>query len=212
MCGRFTIIADVSNLERRWHAVAQQTLLPHYNAAPSQQLPIITNHRAGEIILGRWGLRPGWLRSKSGLINARAESIQERPAFRSALRLRRCLILADGFFEWDQNRQPYYFTLPQHQPFAFAGIWEPPRDPDRDSYPRFAIITTNANATVAPVHDRMPVILSAGEESTWLDAKTQPEKELALLHPYAEPIESRRVSDLINSVQNDTPDIIKPIQ
>ncbi|MFA6197970.1 MAG: SOS response-associated peptidase [Patescibacteria group bacterium] len=211
MCGRFTIVADVKKLEQRWHAIAQRAFLPRYNAAPSQQLPIITNHRAGKIILGCWGLQPSWLRSKSGLINARAESIQERPAFQNALRLRRCLILADGFFEWDQNRQPYYFTLPQHQPFAFAGIWEPARNPDRDSCPTFAIITSNANATVAPVHYRMPVILSPGEESTWLDAKAQPEKELALLRPYAEPIESRRVSNLINSVKNDTPSVIKPI-
>jgi putative SOS response-associated peptidase YedK len=211
MCGRFSIIADVKTLEQRFNAIAQQSFWPHYNAAPSQPLPIITSNQPGVIKTGRWGLQPSWLKSKLGLINARVESVRERPAFRDALAQRRCLVLADGFFEWDYNRQPFYFTLPNKQPFAFAGIWEPTRDASGNTLRTFTIITTIANSIVTRAHNRMPVILEPNEESIWLDPNMLPEKELALLNPYTLPMKSYRVSNLVNSVKNDTPDVIKPI-
>jgi putative SOS response-associated peptidase YedK len=213
MCGRFSIIADIEALEKRWHATAQQPLWPHYNAAPSQQLPIIINDQIKIIQPGVWGLRPSWWHSKAGLINARAESLRERPSFNNALRQRRCLVLADGFFEWQKTngRKPFRFTLPNNHLFAFAGIWEPTRDTAGNTLPSFAIITTNANDTVSRVHNRMPVILEPGAESAWLDHGTPLEKELELLHPFTGKMECVQVSNLVNSVNNDTPDVIRPV-
>ena len=208
MCGRFTIIADVKTLEQRFNAIAQSSLWPHYNAAPSQLLPIITNDQSAVIELGRWGLQPSWLKSKSGLINTRAESIRERPTFRDALARRRCLVLADGFFEWDHQRQPYYFFLPDKQPFALAGIWESAHDSDGNILPTFAIITTEANETVAPIHNRMPVILKPDDESVWLDSKIEPDQELKLLQPYIGDLTLYPISTKVNSVKNDSPDVI----
>jgi putative SOS response-associated peptidase YedK len=212
MCGRFSIITETRELEKRFRAIAQQPLWPHFNAAPTQQLPIITSAQPNVIQLARWGLRPSWWRLKSGLINARAEGLRDQATFRDAWRQRRCLILADGFYEWqkDGHRLPFRFTLPDENPFALAGIWEPFTDGTGQITPSFAIITTNANDTVSAIHNRMPVILQPDEESIWLNPKISPEKELTLLRSYPGPMKSYSVSPKINSVKYDKPDSIKP--
>lgn len=176
MCGRYTIYEEPEVLETRFHATLfdPDTYQPHFNASPSQRLPIIRNDRPNEIVLGFWGFVPSWGYEgtrMSPAINARGETVADSLMFREAFARRRCLVLMNGFYEWERKdgvTTPYYITLQNGAPFACAGIWETPSARTRDA-PRFAILTVGANTLISTIHDRMPVILDEHDERAWLD-------------------------------------------
>ena len=198
MCGRFTMRADPALLAERFQVEAPVELRPRDNVAPTEEILIIVPDRDEEAAGGRvlrparWGLVPHWARDLRGAartINARAETLLERATYRPLLERRRCLIAADGFYEWrpdpDGVRRPLLFTLPGEAPFAFAGLWSSWRDPGRDEWvDTCTIVTTTPNELVAHVHDRMPVILPRAAEERWLDRAVAPEEATTLLRPY----------------------------
>ena len=169
-----------------------------------------------ELAFFSWGLIPSWAKDRkiaSSLINARSETLAEKPAFRTALARRRCLILADGFYEWrkeGQQKLPYYFQLADPRPFAFAGLWTPSAGPGLP--PTCTIITTAPNELLAEIHDRMPAILERADEDRWLDPRvTDPAVLLALLRPLpAERMEAYPVSALVSSPGNEGPELVEP--
>lgn len=223
MCGRYAITTPASALERLFGPLGRLLNLPaHYNAAPTQPLPVIRRDRKGdrEMALARWGLIPSWSKgpdARFSMINARADTVANKPAYRGAFRHRRCLVPADGFFEWQakgkQPKQPWYFTAVDDQPFAFAGLWEDWLGADGSEIDSFAIIVTEANDLVRPVHDRMPVILSAGDYATWLGEDEVPTRELqGLLRPFpAKNMKSWPVSRRVNSSANDDASLLEPV-
>ena len=219
MCGRFTLISSVSDLQFRFgFAMESSELQPRFNIAPTQQVLAVTNDgtRQGEMM--RWGLVPSWAKDiKIGnrMINAVSETAAAKPAFRSAFRHRRCLVLADGFFEWrkeGKKRVPLYFTQKSGEPMAFAGLWESWKSPDGEWVRSCTVLTTAANSFIEPVHNRMPVILSAETEPLWLDPITEEPANLEpLLVPAPEELLSvREVSPVVNNARNEGPGCIAP--
>jgi putative SOS response-associated peptidase YedK len=216
MCGRFSFVAlDNLILERFGVRVRTAIYKARYNCAPTQNLAVITSDTTGELRYFRWGLIPSWAKEASigsKLINARGETITEKPSFRSAFRSRRCLVPATGFFEWkrDTVKVPFNIRLKGGEPFAFAGLWERWTPADGEEVFTFTIITTGPNELMAGIHDRMPVILHPEDEARWLAPGFDPSLT-GLLVPYpAEQMEAYPVSDRVNSVYNDTPDILVP--
>lgn len=218
MCGRFTQSASPQAVANLFRLPIIQDLADRYNVAPSQPVACVRDVGGRELSMLRWGLIPSWAkdpRIASSLINARAETVAEKPAFRSAFRRRRCLIVADGFFEWAKygpRKQPYHFRLRSREPFAFAGLWEAWTDPDGEVIETCSVITTEANAVVAPAHDRMPVILPPEHFDRWLDPEYQRvEGLMPLLQPYPdEPMEAVAVSTKVNSPRNEGPELLEP--
>jgi len=221
MCGRFTQHHDTDAIVDRFGV--QSVLFepePRYNIAPTQPVPVVvTEVSSRERILDafRWGLVPSWAKDPSvgnRMINARAETVAEKPAFRSALTRRRCILPADGFYEWDKaggTRQPYHFHRKDGALFGFAGLWEEWRAPDGSPLRTCTLLTTSANETVGRIHDRMPVILrSAEDESKWLDPEVRrPADLLPLLAPYLDvAMEAVAVSRRVNTPTNDAADLI----
>jgi putative SOS response-associated peptidase YedK len=210
---------DENTIKFRFNAnLGKLELKPRYNASPSQLLPVILNTDPHRVTALAWGLRPGWLKAiskKEGLINVRAETLRERKTFAKDLAERRCLVLADGFYEWRKTgskKVPYRFTLKDGGLFAFAGIWEENTDDEGNPLKTFAVITTEPNELVKQVHNRMPVILQRSAEESWLKANLDPQDALASLVPYpAQLMKSYEVSTLVNRATVDTPDIIKPV-
>ena len=190
-----------------------------YNIAPTQLVPVVRQRSDGtrQISMMRWGLVPAWAKEwGDGLINARAESVNEKPSFRQAFRQRRCIVPASGFYEWkklDQKKIPHYVRKADHMPMPLAGIWELWRSPEGQALESFAILTTTANATVASIHDRMPVILHLDELSLWLDRDLHdPDKLTPLLSSYpAERLEAYPVPTMVNRPSNDGPECIAPL-
>lgn len=216
MCGRYSFFSKDDIVEDRWQAQIKIPLQHHFNAAPSQLLPIILNTDRHSIIPGNWGLIPSWQKKPThGLINARAETLTQKPSFRSAVKKHRCLVLADSFFEWNRKagvKIPYRIMLDNEEPFAFAGIWELYKNLKGITVPSFSIITTPANEMVAPLHDRMPVILPREFEELWIDPSAELEAALTVLKPYpANHMKMYQVSPLVNSYKNETPEVIKQI-
>lgn len=220
MCGRYTQSKDLLTLEIRFGFTSPDTQLrPRYNVAPMQYAPVIVNEGGRRVMrLMRWGLVPFWAKDESlasKLINARAETIAEKPSFRQALAQRRCLVLADGFYEWGKRgRQkiPHYFYLREGEPFAMAGLFEQRLDAAGNDLSTFTIITTEANALLAPVHDRMPVILTPVAEAIWLDPQAGLEALTALLQPLpAQQMAAHEVASAVNSVKNDSGECIEPV-
>ena len=220
MCGRYSLIAEIEQLALRFgfdaYGLEQP---PRYNVAPTQPVLAVRGGERRPASYMRWGLVPSGTRgtpSGAPMINARAETVAERPSFRSALLRRRCLIPADGFYEWrrDSGRRPMRITLASGEPFAFAGLWDTWRDPHGDVVESCTIITTEANELIQPIHDRMPVILPEDVEPFWLDSGMQDGAALtSLLVPYpAEAMTTYEVSTLVNSAANDGPDLIAPAQ
>ncbi len=222
MCGRFTIFADPDRLAERFQAsLPEAGLQPRYNAAPTQQLPVILNEGPPAVQLLQWGLVPFWAKDPSigsRMINARAETLAEKPAFRTALRKRRCLVLADGFYEWmstpeatgrsgqktSGGKQPMRITLASGEPFAMAGLWESWNAPDGSLLRTFTIVTGEPNELVAPIHNRMPAILLPEHEALWLDNAAEPAIWLDILRPYpAARMTAYPVSRRVNFVAND---------
>jgi putative SOS response-associated peptidase YedK len=223
MCGRFTLRTPATVLIEQFdldvRADRQLALFePRYNIAPTQDVVAVRSDSAGVRTASplRWGLLPSWSKgvaSGAPMINARSETLAEKPAFRSAYRSRRCLIPADGFYEWQQaaggakaKKQPFYIHRPDGQPFAFAGLWEHRRDPASElSIESCTIVTTAANKALSELHDRMPVILALNDYSLWLDTKvTEPAQLQHLLSPAPEDeLVADPVSTHVNRVAND---------
>ncbi|TYO74083.1 SOS response-associated peptidase [Rossellomorea marisflavi] len=219
MCGRFSLIESVHELQQQFEFDLSADLQPRFNIAPSQEVfSIISDGKKRRGGMLRWGLVPHWAKeAKIGykMINARAEGINEKPSFREPFRKKRCLIIADGFYEWkkvDDRKQPYRFVMKDGKPFAFAGLWETWRKGDAPLH-TCTIITTTPNALTEDVHDRMPVILKRTDYARWLDPSNQAVDELkSLLVPYpAEEMELYAVSELVNSPKNDVADVLSPL-
>lgn len=220
MCGRFTLTVSGDNLKEALDlGSVPEEVGGRYNIAPTQPVAVVMNGEARDVELLRWGLIPSWAKDTaigSRLINARAETVAEKPAFRAAFAKRRCLVLADGFYEWQREgkrRQPYYFRLREGNPFTFAGLWEQWRDPASGEWLRTCtIITSDANEVVAPVHDRSPVILAPDVRARWLDEDATTAELTRFLRPYpAEAMEGYAVAPLVNSPAHDTPELINSL-
>jgi len=223
MCGRYTVTHPSSDLATELGLeLADDVAIakPRYNVAPTQPVPIILERKTRGARAVRWGLIPSWTTDAKRsplLINARAETVAQKPAFREALKLQRCLVLADGFYEWrmeNGSKQPYYIRLRGGRPFAFAGLWDTWRaKPDGVLVPSCTIITVAPNALVADIHDRMPAILPREAYDRWLSPQvTDPAAVLPMLRAYpAEEMEAFRVSARVGSVQNDDAELIAPL-
>ncbi len=215
MCGRFALYTDAAALARRFKVDVPPELVPRYNVAPSQHIPIVRDERGGrKLAMVRWGLIPHWAKDmKIGYrtINARAETVAEKPAFRNAFRRRRCLVPADGFYEWQavpgsKTKQPWFIALRDRQPMAFAGLWERWQSPEGEAVESCSIIVTNANAIMQPIHERMPVILAPEDWDRWLQPDAGDRQILQnLLRPYdPEAMEVWPISTIVNSPRNDS--------
>lgn len=220
MCGRFTYLLSWEEIVALYELTAVTEMAPgwkpRYNAAPTQMMPVIRLDADGrrELALLRWGLVPSWAKDAgagSQMINARAETVAEKPAFRAAFKTRRCLVPADGFYEWRKTataKQPYRITMADGSPFAFAGLWERWSKGDQP-LETFTIITTTANELVAPIHDRMPVILDPADYDAWLESKDTA-IPMALLQPYpARRMSAYPVSTRVNSPKNEDAAVIE---
>jgi putative SOS response-associated peptidase YedK len=210
MCGRYSITAEPEVLEERFGATFVEPIERRYNAAPSQTLPVILNAEPKHIRLVSWGINPWWLKRSrgDGLINVRMEAVQTR--FKDDLAERRCLVLADGFYEWAKTtdgKVPYRFVLQVRSPFAFAGIWEERKDA-LGVFRSFAILTTAADAAVAPIHSRMPVILPPALERDWIGSSRSPDEVLSMVKAgRGVALEAYPVSTLVNRASVDTPEL-----
>jgi putative SOS response-associated peptidase YedK len=218
MCGRFQLSVKGKQISERFNLeVFDEMYKPNFNCAPSQKLPVITNKEPGKLNYFKWGLIPSWAKDpKIGykLINTRAESVSEKPAFNSAFKIRRCLIPANGFYEWrkDERRTPFRIFLKSESLFSLAGIWETWKDAEGRPINTFSIITTSPNALVKNIHNRMPVILPPESEEAWL--KETDEKVLKeLLIPFdAKQMKAYPVSKKVNSPANNDASIIFPVE
>lgn len=224
MCGRFTLTADPAELQAAFpEFTLPAQMSPRFNIAPSQPVAVIPNDGRNTVDFFAWGLIPSWAKEisiGSKLINARAETLAEKPSFRAAYRRRRCLILADGFYEWrapsggsKQPKTPYFIHLEGRAPFGMAGLWEIWQAPDGSEIRSCTIITTEPNALMANIHNRMPVILPRTAWQAWLTpAEQRPEVLAPLLRPYpAEQMRAYTVSRQVNSPTYDAADCLSPV-
>lgn len=221
MCGRYDSLIPRDAMQRLFGAafLPPSNFPPRYNIAPTQDIAIVRARREAdgrEVVFVRWGLIPFFMKEKPAQphINARAETVDRIPLFREAFGRRRCLVPATGFYEWQHHgkeRQPYRILLRDHDPFAFAGLWESARIGE-ERIQSATIIVTAANELVSELHDRMPVILDPADYARWLDPETRPEEAKALLRPFpSERMEAYPVSKLVNKYENDSPACIAPI-
>lgn len=219
MCGRYAQYSPGEVIANAFDATLQiEDLAPRYNAAPLQWLPVVRQRPSGERVvqLLRWGLVPGWSKDEgiaARLINARAETLAEKPSFRAALRRRRCIVAANGFYEWARQpdgKQPFYIHSPDGSPLGFAALWERwTRPQDGEVIDSFTIVTTVANALVRPLHNRMPVIIGAEDVGAWLDRDTDQEVLRRLLRPCPDGrLVSHPVSRAVGNVRNEGPELI----
>lgn len=223
MCGRFTLFASYQHIIRRFtisSAFSETAYMPSYNVAPSQQVvAVIHDGKQNRLGYLRWGLIPPWAKDEKighKMINARAETLMERPSFRQPFQKKRCIIPADSFYEWKQTENgkvPMRIKMKSDELFSFAGLWESWHAPDGKTIHTCAIITTEPNALVRPIHKRMPAIIRQEEESTWLDRSIQNPNVLnRLLQPYNEDeMEAYAVSSLVNSPKNNNEKLIEPL-
>jgi putative SOS response-associated peptidase YedK len=222
MCGRFVLMTPGKSLAEHFRLAEEPSLEPRYNIAPTQPVAII-KPQAGtplrELKIVRWGLIPFWAKdAKMGarLINARSETAADRPAFRAAFKMRRCLIPADGFYEWkklEKGRAPYLVALSNRLPFAFAGLWESWKSPDRELIESCTILTTDANELIQSIHDRMPAILSPSDYELWLNPDTKTTESLKhILRPFpSEEMIMFPVSGKVNKASYDAADCVEPL-
>ena len=221
MCGRYSITTPYEELQRLFRLVgAPLNLGASYNVAPSHGVPIVRMEKEQRHLrFVRWGLVPSWAKTVGDkpLINARAETIFDKPSFRTAIRRRRCLVPANGFYEWQSTeqgpKQPHNIVLSEGGPFAMAGIWEDWMGADGSELESLAIVTTTANKTLAPIHHRMPVILQPSDYGLWLDTTTDLDQIRTLMKPAPDPMmRAYPISRLVNSVANDDARLIEPIE
>ncbi|MEO6201878.1 MAG: SOS response-associated peptidase [Nitrospirales bacterium] len=223
MCGRFTRKENFQNLVEQLGLKVLPPFNPRYNIAPSQLVACVRTNlesRQRECTELKWGLVPSWAKDPSignTLINARGETVAEKPAFRKAFKHQRCLVLADGYYEWKREgntKQPYYIRFKDHRGFAFAGLWERWEQSEAKPLESCTLITTGPNPVMEPIHHRMPVILSSKDYADWLDPSFQfVERINAMLRPFpSEEMEAYPVSQLVNNPRNDQPECVMPIQ
>lgn len=221
MCGRFTISTRKEKIEDAFEGAAvDEWRPPRYNVAPSQDVPVMLNDGSRRVTHARWGLIPSWAKDPaigSRLINARAETLHEKPSFKRPLQAQRCIVIADGFYEWrtvpgTRVKTPLYIRLKSGDPFAFAGLWDRWKSPDGAELLTCAIITTLPNDLLRPIHDRMPVILGPDARATWLTPGAVPLPALqACLVPYpASEMTAHEVSTRVNRPSADGPELIQP--
>jgi putative SOS response-associated peptidase YedK len=221
MCGRFTLTVDPSDLREAFAGYTfPDKFAPRYNIAPSQPILAIPNDGKQTADFFVWGLIPSWAKDPSignRLINARGETLAEKPSFRGALKYKRCLILADGFYEWKsqpgtKTKIPHFIFLKSRQPFAFAGLWDEWHSPDGGAVRSATIVTIAPNELMATLHNRMPVILHPADYAQWLDPAPQtPDRLLPLLKPFpADEMTAHPVSTLVNSPANDRAELVVP--
>lgn len=216
MCGRFTLRTPTPVLIEHFRLETMPDLAPRYNIAPTQTVSAVRANDSGrEFAQFRWGLVPSWAKELSigaKMINARAESVAEKPSFRAAFKRRRCLVMADGYYEWQATggkKQPFYIRLADDSPFGLAGLWEVWKSPDGKLVETCSLLTTSANVFTEPIHDRMPVILSPDNYDFWLDPKMSDREKLEpLLAPSEMKLRADRVSTLVNKPTNDVAECI----
>jgi putative SOS response-associated peptidase YedK len=220
MCGRYLITSAPEAIRALFRYAEQPNFPPRYNIAPTQPVPIVRlDNGVPSFVLMRWGLIPAWVKDPhafSLLINARGETIGEKPAFRNAMRRRRCLFPADGFYEWKTEvgrKRPFCIRPRDGQPVAFAGLWETWMGPNGEEIDTACIVTTAANRLLASLHDRMPVVIAPQAFDLWLDcAKVDAETAAALIAPAPENLfEAYEISTLVNRTANDSPAVIAPL-
>ncbi len=221
MCGRFTLTVDPAELRQDFSAYTfPSEFAPRFNIAPSQPVLAIPNDDRNEADFFVWGLIPMWAKDPAignRLINARGETLAEKPAFRGSLKYKRCLILADGFYEWKsgpgrKTKTPFFIHMKDRKPFAFAGLWDSWNSPDGSLIKSCTIITTEPNDLMTLIHNRMPAILHPREYAQWLDPSPQtPDQLKPLIKPYpAEAMDAYPVSPLVNKPSNDMPELVVP--
>lgn len=228
MCGRFTQSRAWSELVGLYgitESPSPSNFQPRYNIAPTQDIAVVrpaadsrgSREQSRELAMLRWGLVPFWAKDTSigaRMINARAESVRSKPAFREAFRRRRCLIVADGFYEWrkgaEGRKQPYYITREGNAPFAFAGLWESWGPEDGERLQTCTIITTRASEAIAWIHERMPVMLEPGQFGSWIAPDLALDAAEAMLAPYSGALMAYPVRTRVNSVRNDDAACIAP--
>ena len=217
MCSRYFLDAEGNVIAYTFTVPVHDRLKKRYNIAPTQQAPVVRIAAEGtrEMAMLRWGLVPFWARDLSvgtKAINARSETAEEKPSFRNAFRKRRCVVPAAGFFEWKGEpgkKRAFAITAADQPIFGMAGLWETWKSPAGETVETYTILTTDANADMAVVHDRMPVILPAAGIETWLTGK--PDEVRALLKPYAGPIAIRPIGKLVGNPRNDTPEVLADV-
>lgn len=218
MCGRYTQTADARTLAGRFRlAKLGADVRPRWNMAPGQEAPVVVVEGGRRLGLYRWGLVPAWAKDPAvgfKMINARSDTAAEKPAFRAPFQRRRCLVPADGFYEWrkaGKAKVPVRFSLPGGELFAMAGLWDEWTSPDGEVLRSYSVLTTEANALVGAVHDRMPVILTEAGEDAWLDPGAKTAELRALLVPYdAAGMRARDASAKVNAARNDDPSLLVP--
>jgi putative SOS response-associated peptidase YedK len=220
MCGRYAITSAPEAIRALFGYLEQPNFPPRYNVAPTQPVPIVRLAEGQRsFALVRWGLLPSWVkdpRTFTPLINARGESVNDKAAFRNAMRRRRCLFPADGFYEWRQEgkaRRPFFVRARSGGPIAFAGLWETWMGPNGEEMETAAIVTTRANRTLSPIHERMPVVVPPDAFDFWLDCrKVDGDTAAALIAPAREDVlEAFEISPAVNHVANDSPELIAPV-
>jgi len=222
MCGRFTLTVNPAELQQAFENYTfPATFAPRFNIAPTQPILAIPNDDRFKADFFIWGLIPMWAKDPSigsRMINARAETLAEKPAFRGSLKHKRCLILADGFYEWKtgpngKTKTPYFIHMNDRKPFAFAGLWDSWNSPDGSQVKSCTIITTEPNDLMSLIHNRMPAILHPRDYSKWLDPAAQtPESLQPLIKPFsADAMSAYPVSALVNKPANDMPELVVPV-
>jgi putative SOS response-associated peptidase YedK len=220
MCGRYTLTIDPAELMDRFNLTSADAVAqPRYNIAPTQSIAVVYDESPRTFSAAHWGLIPSWSKDASiasKMINARAETLDEKPSYRTLLKKKRCLILADGFYEWqkheDGSKTPMRITLADGAPFALAGLWDVWKTPEGERLKTCTIITTAPNALMESIHNRMPAVLTREAEVEWLNKANDDAGYLkSLLAPYpAEAMKAYAVSKAVNNVKNDQPAVIEP--
>jgi putative SOS response-associated peptidase YedK len=220
MCGRYAVTSSPEAIRALFRYAEQPDFPPRYNIAPTQPIAIVRLHNGQrQFALVRWGLIPSWVkdpRTVSLMFNARGETARDKPAFSAAMKRRRCLVPADGFYEWQKQggrKQPFYIRARSGEPLAFAGLWETWVGPNGEEIDTAAIVTTAANKTLKPLHDRMPVIVPPGAFDLWLSGEADVETVASLIAPAPDDLlEAYPVSVAVNSAANDNPALIEPAE
>ena len=220
MCGRYASTIPPEAMRALFRYLEQPNFPPRYNIAPTQPIAIVRMAQGRrQFALVRWGLIPAWVkdpRAFSLLINARGESVNEKPAFRNAMKYRRCLVPADGFYEWKregENKRPYFVRRKGGAPIAFAGLWENWMGPNGEEVETAAIVTTTASRSIAHIHERMPVIVPPEAFDFWLDPKVDAQTAAAVIAPAPDStIEAYEVSSAVNRTANDSAVLIEPLR
>ena len=216
MCGRFALKIPTYQLKQYYSTTNAVAYSSRYNIAPSRDIVSVTQHgNQRDMHMMRWGLVPSWAKDVSignKTINARSETLEEKPSFRTSFQRKRCVIPASGFFEWHtKTREPYYFT-PKDTLFSFAGLWDGWKTPDGKELLSCTIITADANKTIKPIHDRMPVILDKDGIDTWLNPSSEVSLLKSLFLPYDDAkLQAWPVSKLVNDPANNIPEILEPV-